>query len=133
MGVNLHRVVRSAINSINTDQDVVIKLNKGVEHQPGGLQVPVWEEVEDKAQVQPIKSSEIKFINNYNSSSTYRNFYFDRTIHGINRRRLTGGDIIVWDGFEWFVDSNEEDWQTVGWSKVRAIQQLPKDEEEEEP
>lgn len=131
--INLHNVVRGVINSINPDQQVTIKLNMGATHKPGGILEPTFEEVQDIAQIQPVKSSEIQFINNYNSSSTYRNFYFNRNLHGVNRRRLTGGDIIIWDGFEWFIDSNEEDWQTVGWSKVRGVQQLPVPEENGDP
>lgn len=127
--INLHNIVRGAINSINPDQSVILKINKGSVHQPGGILEPEFEEIETIAQVQPIKSSEIQFINNYVAGATYNNFYFNGSVNGINRRKLTGGDIIVYNGFEWYVDSQEEDWDTVGWSKVRAVQQLPKEAE----
>lgn len=127
--INLHNIVRGAINSINPDQSVILKINKGAVHQPGGILEPEFEEIETIAQVQPIKSSEIQFINNYVAGATYKNFYFNGSVSGINRRKLTGGDIIVYNGFEWYVDSQEEDWDIVGWSKVRAVQQLPKETE----
>ena len=69
--------------------------------------MPVYDEVEDIAQIQPIKSSEIQFINNYNSSSTYKNVYFNRNHSGLNRRRLKGSDVIIWQGYQWNVDSAE--------------------------
>lgn len=123
--INLHNVVRGAINSINPDQSVILKINTGTIHKPGGIQEPSFDEITAIAQVQPVKSSEIQFIANYQSGAKYKNFYFNGNVNGINRRKLTGGDIIIWNGFEWYVDAEEEDWDTVGWTKVRAIQQLP--------
>lgn len=124
--MNLHNIVRQAINAVNPDQPVTIKINKGFSHLPGGIQKPIWEEIQATAQVQPVASYEIQFIENYVSSSNYRNFYINGTFMGLNRRSDTGGDVIVWNGFDWYIDSSPEPWgNTAGWTKVRAVQQLP--------
>ncbi len=130
--MNLHQIVRGAINAVNPDQDVIIKVNKGNQHFPGGIVKPIWEEVNAKAQVQPVSSYEIQFIDNYVSSSVYKNFYLFGAFPGLSRRSETGGDIIRWNGFDWFIDSVPEEWNTVGWTKVRGVQQLPGDDNDED-
>lgn len=129
MTMNLHTLVRAAINVVNEDQPIIIKINKGNQHIPGGLQRSIWEEINTTAQVQPVSSYEIQFIENYVSSSNYRNFYINGNFMGLNRRTESGGDCIIWNGFEWFIDSSPEPWgDTAGWTKVRAIQQLPSED-----
>lgn len=127
--MNLHSIVRGAINAVNPDQEVTIKVNKGNQHFPGGIVKPVWEETTAKAQVQPVSSYEIQFIDNYVASSVYKNFYLFGSYPGLSRRSETGGDIIRWNGFDWYIDSVLAEWNTVGWTKVRGVQQLPEEEE----
>ena len=122
--MNLHNIVRPAITAINPDQQITIKVNKGNQHFAGGIVEPIFEEISTTAQVQPVPSSEIQFIDNYVSSNTYRNFYLNGEFSGLNRRKGTGGDIITWNGFDWYIDSEPEPWNTVGWTKVRGVQQL---------
>lgn len=122
--MNLHNIVRPIINSINPDQQITIKINKGNQHFPGGIVEPIWEETTAVAQVQPVTSNEIQFIDNYVSSNTYKNFYLNGDYSGLNRRTETGGDIIVYGGHDWYIDSEPEAWNTVGWTKVRGVQQI---------
>ena len=122
--MNLHNIVRPAITAINPDQPVTIKVNQGNQHFSGGIVEPLWETISAMAQVQPVLSNEIQFIDNYVSSSEYRNFYLNGAYSGLNRRSTTGGDIITWDGKDYFVDSEPEPWNTVGWTKVRGVRQL---------
>ena len=129
--MNLHQIVRGIINSINPDQQVIILKCTGFEHTRGGITTPVYERIRTTAQVQPVSSNDLKFENNYYSSSAYRNFYLNGVYNGLNRRDKTGGDKILWDGKTWFIDSNAEPWNTAGWTKVRGVQELEEDEEEE--
>lgn len=127
--VNLHNLVRSAISSINPDQTVQIKKFIRQEHQPGGIDIPVYSDpITVVAQAQPVASDEIQHINNYVSSSKYENLWITGNWQGLNRRSETGGDIIIWNGHNWYIDDVAEDWDpTAGWTKVRCVQQLPEE------
>ena len=122
--MNLHNIVRPAITAINPDQPVTIKVNQGNEHFAGGIVKAKWQTISTTAQIQPVPSSEIQFIDNYVASNTYRNFYLNGEFSGLNRRSETGGDIIQWNGYDWYIDSEPEPWNTAGWTKVRGVQQL---------
>lgn len=130
--MNLHEIVRGVISAVNPDSKITILKCVGFEHQRGGINTPIYETIQTTAQVQPVSSDDLKFENNYYSSSSYRNFYMNGIYNGLNRRDGTGGDKIIWDGKTWFIDSNPEPWNTAGWTKVRGVQELSGDEEIEE-
>ena len=132
MSMNLHSLVRGVITRLNEDQEVVVFINKGYEHFAGGITKPVWRKIHTTAQVQPVSSNEIKFIDNYVESSTYRTFYLNGNFSGLNRRTGTGGDKILWNGYYWFVASNPEPWEIAGWTCVQCVQQIEKEEDDED-
>lgn len=131
MSINLHNLVRGVITMVHDDQKVTVYINRGYQHFAGGIVKPIWEEVEAIAQVQPVSSNEIKFIDNYVESSTYRTFYLNGDFTGLNRRTETGGDKIWWNGHFWYVASNPEPWEIAGWTCLHCVQQLEEDESEE--
>lgn len=123
--MNLHNIVRRAINSVNPDQPVIVRLCTGQNHKPGGIKEAVYSDIPAIAQIQPVPSNEIQFIDNYVSSSEYRNFYLNGDFSGLSRRSETGGDLIIWRGKTYFIDSEPEPWSaTVGWTKVRGVREL---------
>ena len=64
--MNLHQIVRSAISSVNPDQTIIIKKYIGMDNS-GTYAVPQYAEpVEAIAQVQPLTSDDIKFLNSFN-------------------------------------------------------------------
>lgn len=123
--INLHNVVRMAISAINPDQVVRIKRVIGYDNS-GTYAVPVYSEVQEvQAQIQPMPSQDIQFINNYNSSSIYKTMYLNGNWTGLNRVLGTGGDVIEWDNKKWYVTSVPEDYSpTVGWTKIIVVAQI---------
>lgn len=130
MSMNLHALVRGVISTVNEDQKVIVLINKGSQHLYGGITQPLWKKIRTTAQVQPVSSDEIKFIDNYVESSTYRTFYLNGDFNGLNRRVGSGGDKIYWNGHYWYVASNPEPWEIAGWTCVHCVQQLDDEEEE---
>lgn len=122
--MNLHNVVRRAINAINPDQNIVVKVFSGVDNSGTWAQV-IYTSQNAVAQVQPMNSEDIQFINNFNSSSLYKAMYIYGDWSGLNRVEENGGDLIEWDNKIWYVVSVPEGWNpTAGWTKVLVVAQI---------
>lgn len=123
-GLNLHGIVRGAINAVNPDVAVVVLKSTGWTDASDGEQVPTYAApVTVMAQVQPLTSQQLKQVDNLNQSSTYRNFYLSGDFSGHERATSKGGDKIQHDGKLWLVDSQPEAWAT-GWTLVRGVLQV---------
>lgn len=132
--MNLHEIVSSAINSINPFQQIEVVGREDYTVNEYGEAVPVEKPViKYMAQVQPINSEDIKFINNYNQSSEYKAFWVSADVSGLNRPLLKGGDKIICNGKTYFVTNMPEDWyETVGWNHFVGCLQLNKQESSEQ-
>lgn len=122
--MNLHQLVRRAISSINPDQTVTIKKFIGYDNS-GVYAIPSYEEVQTTAQIQPIRSSDIQHINNFNTSSVYKNMYLNGDWNGLNRAVGSGGDLVVWNNQTWYVVAVDENFSpTAGWTKITVCLQI---------
>ncbi|MBO7714401.1 MAG: hypothetical protein J6S85_12570 [Methanobrevibacter sp.] len=134
--MNLHNIVRKAISSVNPDQEITVKVFSGVDN-TGTYAVLTYTETTAIAQVQPMNSEDIQFINNFNSSSIYKAMYIQGNWSGLNRVTENGGDLIKWNDKVWYVVSVPEGWDaTAGWTKVLVVAQTdsvsePDDDESE--
>lgn len=123
--MNLHEVVSSAINAINPFQEITITSRGGYFVNDYGER----EAIENKtitvmADIQPVSSEDIKFINNYNQSSIYKSFYVSADVHGINRPMVKSGDIVKWNGQTYYITSLKEGWyDTCGWNHFIGVLQ----------
>lgn len=124
--MNLHEIVSSAINAINPFQTITIKSRGTYTVNEYGERTAV--EGASKtvlADVQPLSSEDIKFINNYNQSSIYRSFWVSEDVSGINRPLAKAGDIVTWNGDTYYVMGMKEDWYaTCGWNHFIGVLQL---------
>ncbi len=123
--MNLNKLVRSAISSVNPDVTVTILRSAGFIEDEAGNQIPQYlPPVSTIAQIQPINSEERQVAERLNQSRIYRNAYLNGNWTGLQRSTESGGDLIYWDGFEWWIDDVPEAWNpTAGWTCVRIIQQ----------
>lgn len=124
--MNLHEVVSSAINAINPFQEISITSRGGYfTNEYGEREALENETITVMADIQPISSEDIKFINNYNQSSIYKSFYVSSDVHGINRPMAKSGDIVKWNGQTYYVSSLKEGWyDTCGWNHFIGVLQL---------
>lgn len=124
--MNLHEIVSSAINAVNPFQEITITSRGGYTVNSYGERVAV--EGESKtvlADVQPLSSEDIKFINNYNQSTIYRSFWVSEDVSGINRPAAKAGDIVTYNGDTYYVMGMKEDWYaTCGWNHFIGVLQL---------
>lgn len=123
--MNLHAIVRSAINAVNPDQTVIVRVSTGYTVDDSGLQVPTYQETEAIAQIQPVSDQDLQHLEKMNISGKSRAFYFDGRVDGLLRTAQTGGALIIWNGQTWYVTRAEESWSdTAGWTKCVATLQL---------
>ena len=130
--MNLHEIVSGAINSINPFQTITITPRSSYKVDEYGEATPnEGASYQIQAQIQPLTSEDIKFINSYNESTIYKAFWVSANTFGLNRPMAKGGDKVVWDSQIYYVTSMPEDWyETSGWSHfIGALQLTPESEE----
>ena len=129
--MNLHEIASSAINAINPFQSITITPRGSYTvNEYGETTVTEGEAYTIMADVQPVHSEDIKFINNYNQSTVYKAFWVSANTFGLNRPMLRSGDKIEWDGHTYYVVNMPEDWYvTCGWSHFVGALQLDKKED----
>lgn len=128
--MNLHEIVSSAINSINPFQSITITPRGGYTvNQYGEREVITGSDFTVMADVQPLNSSDIQFINNYQSSTEYMSFWFSADVNGLTRPLVKSGDIITWNGKKYYVVNMPEGWYEInGWSHCVGALQLNQQE-----
>lgn len=124
--MNLHEIASNAINSINPFQTITITPRSSYTVNEYGEAVAIeGVSYSIQADVQPVSSEDIKFINNYNESTVYKAFWVSANTFGLNRPMARGGDKVVCNGKTYYVTSMPEDWyETVGWSHFVGALQL---------
>lgn len=124
--MNLHEIASSAINAINPFVEITITPRSGYTvNDYGETVVTEGSGYKIKADVQPISSEDIKFINNYNESTVYKAFWVSANTFGVNRPMARSGDKVTYAGKTYYVTSMPEDWyETVGWSHFVGALQL---------
>ena len=124
--MNLHEIASNAINAINPFQMITITpRGQYTVNDYGETEVQEGSPYTIKADVQPVSSEDIKFINNYNESSVYKAFWVSANTFGLNRPMARAGDRVVCNGKTYYVTSMQQDWhETVGWSHFIGTLQL---------
>jgi len=124
--MNLHEIVSNAISSINPFQSVTITPRGSYTVNDYGETVVTEETAYTiMADVQPVSSEDIKFVNNYNQSTIYKAFWVSANTFGVNRPMARAGDKVECNGNVYYVTSMPEDWyETVGWSHFIGALQL---------
>ena len=132
MGLNLHGIVRGAINAVHPDEEVQLLHSSGSIPDESGFAVPQYERIVGvKAQVQSESDAALFHADMAGANSVVRRFYlftpkdFEKQPAGIFRPLARSGDYIIrLDGTVWAVDAVIENFAGVNWLSVRATLQL---------
>ncbi len=121
--INLHKVVKQAVNSVFPHEPISIYRSVGKSAVKGKI-TPIYEKSEMTAQVQGVPAQDLK-LNDQLASATHRaKIYLDAPADSIDRYRGTTGDIIKRpDGSYWLIVQVGEDFRGAGWECVYAIMQ----------
>ena len=127
MSLNLHSVVRGAIQAVNPDIQAVYLASLSYVQDTDGRQVPTYSApVFVQIQVQPISTKDLQQVNYLNMQGVLRTVYLYGFPMGVDRVLVRGGDLLMFPQVpgatldNWLITWVPEIWEpdTVGWSKA---------------
>ena len=131
MPLNLHDIVRGAINIVNPDEDVWLIQNIGQTNVKGRITASYAPAQKVRAQVQTLSGDDLTVMNDTERTERDRKFYLYSNTEtgnapsGIIRPLGKSGDFMRRnDGTYWKVYNVSEDYTTDGWVLVLASQQV---------
>ena len=129
--LNLHDLVRGAINIVNPDEDVWLIQNIGQTNVKGRVTASYAPAQKVRAQVQTLSGDDLTVMNDTERTERDRKFYLYSDTEtgtppsGIIRPLGKSGDFMRRnDGTYWKVYNVSEDYTTDGWVLVLASQQV---------
>ena len=127
--MNLHQVVRGAIQTVNPDYKAKLIQSTGYTTTPSGKQVPTWAVHYDvPIQIQANAGGSLSKVDNINQQGITRSVFLNGYWAGVVRADSTGGDMFefpIQTGGEmrqWMVTSVAETW--ADWSHVIVTLQV---------
>jgi hypothetical protein len=130
--MNLHALVRGAINTVNPDQLVTWRRNTGYTTGAAGDRVPQYVDTPDVgAQVQAATGKDLQHRDMMNVQGVVRSVYLFGNVQGVVRPDAKGGDVLVFPQNRgdtpqpWLVVAVLETWNpdAAGWCKVGVVLQ----------
>lgn len=127
--MNLHAIVRGAINSVNPDIVGTWRKSTGATTAADGKRTPGFTDAPVSLQVQAATGDDLEHTNFANQQGVYRKVYAFGDVEGVVRPDLKGGDLLLFafNGVvrNWLVVHVLETWQpdTAGWCCVLAALQ----------
>lgn len=127
--MNLHGIVRGAIQAVNPDIPVIVKVSRGYATADDGKRTPKYATpCEVMGQVQNLTFRDLQQLDGLNLQGERRAIYLNGNIDGLVRSENKGGDLItVTCGPAkgvWLVAQVLESWPD--WCKVAATLQVDK-------
>lgn len=110
--MNLHGIVRSAINSVNSDKPALFLASTGNTVNADFSQTPSYATgVPVRIQIQPLGKEELRHVEKLNLQGVFRTVYMFGNTQGIVRVNAQGGDLLQFAPFQGQAVQN---WKTVG-------------------
>lgn len=113
--MNTNYLASSALTAIYPTVELSIYIYDGEIQDEGFLTPSYLPPFVVTANVQFASPQKLKFLDGYNQTKIYKNFWINmESITGLNRNISTGGDYLVYDGFKYkiveVVESFNTDW-----------------------
>ncbi len=129
--MNLHGIVRGAINAVNPDQVVTWRRSNGYDTNAAGKRTPTYADTTVGAQVQASSASDLQHVDFLNVQGVKRSVYLFGNVQGTVRPDVKGGDLLVFPQniggtpATWLVVAVIETWNpdAAGWCKVGVVLQ----------
>jgi len=130
--LNLHGIVRGAINSVNPDRSALYLASTGPTSNADFSQTPGFAApVAVRVQIQPLGRDELKHIDRLNLTGVFRTVYLFGNPQGIVRVLAQGGDLIKFAPFQgqavqtWKIVYVDGPWnvENGGWTKLIVVLQ----------
>lgn len=116
--MNLHAIVRSAINSVNPDITATLRRYQGETIGSGRKPVPSYYPDENVTlQLQPLTKGDMMHVDGLNIEGLFKSIHINGALYSVNRTLKKGGDMFIIDGQTWLVIEPIELWNT-GWCRL---------------
>lgn len=129
MSLNLHAMVRGAIQVVNGDITAILRRNTGYTTGANGKQVASYTDTSGSVQVQALGPSDLKHMNNLNIQGVMRKVYMYGDWGGPVRADAVGGDLLTFPrvlggpAVPWKIVTEFETWTSSGWCAVGVVLQ----------
>ncbi|QHJ83904.1 MAG: hypothetical protein [Caudoviricetes sp.] len=121
--MNLHKVVRGLITTVNPDITAIGRRYKGSTLGAGRKPVPEYYDDETVTlQLQPLSDGDIKHVDGLNIQGLIKSVHINGSYYSVNREMNKGGDIFIIDGKTWLVVEPMELWPD--WSRCLVCLQV---------
>lgn len=120
--MNLHGIVAGAIGRVNPHISALYMPSSGFTTGADFKQVPSYDgPISITVQVQALTVEDLKKLDNLNIQGSTTSAYLYGLAQGVVRDDSKGGDLLVFNGFEWLVTAILEAWPD--WCKVSLARQ----------
>lgn len=126
MPMNMHRIVRGAIQRVNRDKPGTIYVSTG-KTMAGGISTPTFAPVNAQLQVQSASHESLYYLNGLQGSKAISIVYAYGNFSTVNRPSGKGGDLVMVGGRWWAIQNVLEGWDDLGspeWCSFSITQQL---------
>lgn len=130
--MNLHGIVRGAINSVNQDRVALYLKSLGPTSNADFSQTPTYAPgVPLRIQVQPLDKEGLRHVERLNLTGVFRTVYMFGNTQGVVRVQAKGGDLLQFHTFQgepvqnWKVVEPDGPWNVNdgGWTKIIVVLQ----------
>lgn len=130
--MNLHSIVRPAINGVNPDITGIWRQSTGATTAPGGRPTPGYtDHAGTRMQVQALSGRDLQHKDFASMQGVKRSVYLYGNVQGVDRPDAKGGDLLVFPQDRggaprtWLVVQVLETWtpDAAGWCKVGVVLQ----------
>jgi hypothetical protein len=130
--MNLHSIVRGAINSVNSDKTALYLASIGATSNADFSQTPAYAPgVPVRIQIQPLGKEELRHVEKLNLTGVFRTVYMYGNTQGVVRVLAQGGDLLQFVPFQgqavqnWKVVFVDGAWNVEynGWTKLIVVLQ----------
>jgi hypothetical protein len=130
--MNLHGIVRGAINTVNPDITGVWRESTGFTQDASGKAIPGYtDHAGIRMQVQALSGKDLMHPNFVSLQGVKRSVYMFSNVQGVNRPDAKGGDLLLFpenrggEARTWLVVQVLETWtpDAAGWCKVGVVLQ----------
>ena len=130
--MNLHGIVRPAINSVNPDRTALYLSSNGPTSNADYSQTPTYAPgIAVRIQIQPLDKEGLRHVEKLNLTGVFRTIFMYGNPQGVVRVQAKGGDLLQFRTFQgeavqnWKVFEVAGPWnvENGGWSKIYVVLQ----------
>jgi hypothetical protein len=126
--LNLRALANSVTSAVNPNVGATLFISTGYTKDAAFNQIPTYEQQSVTAQVQPLSSDDLRFLDGLNIQGAQKAVYLNGAALAISRIKKLGGDLIVFpdgtlpEGNTWLTLASLEQWGGT-WCKCALVLQ----------